>query len=86
MKEGFRFNDDLAPAKATYLAASSSFVESGEKQLFSTVADEDWVELAAGFGGGLSTIYVDEKHRPGPSDSAGMDAGDRTELNDLLEF
>jgi hypothetical protein len=85
MKEGFRFKDQLAPAKHTYLAASSPFVEGGAKRLYSTVADDDWGELAAGFGGALSTIYVDEEHRPRPSDSTGIDAADKRELQELLE-
>jgi len=83
MKKGFKFEKNDSPSLAEY--KRSPKVSEAEKKLFGTILQPDWQELRSGFGGGLSAIYVEERHRPDQRSGQIFPIDDHLELSDLIK-
>lgn len=64
MKKGFSFPKSPRPTKQEYMLSPA--IPPASKDFFRSIDERDWANLAPGFGGGLSRIYVDEGQRPSP--------------------
>jgi hypothetical protein len=83
MKKGFRFDTTTTPTKDRYMGSSE--ISKEEKDLFSSIPDENWVLLMDGFGKRVASIFNDIKHRPNANDPQLNSSLDKQELSKLFK-
>lgn len=83
MKAGFRFEQNLKPSNAAYMASAA--VRPEEKALFGGIPAIDWPRLHEGFGRKLASCYVEDHLRPNLNDRMAINADDRAELTAIID-
>jgi len=80
------FLDSTTPPQPQGLAAflADATRELAERNHFSTVNPQDWVQFAGGFGPRLATIFQTPAYRCQPNESTLLTPSQRTELNEFL--
>jgi hypothetical protein len=84
IKKGFL--DSATPPQPQALIAflADATREQAERDHFSTVNPQDWVQFAGGFGTRLGTIFQSPAYRCQPNEAALLTLSQRTELNEFL--
>jgi hypothetical protein len=84
LKKGFRNSaPPSAPQSQAAFLADNRYSQ-GEHDLYRTISQQDWVQLAAGFGDKISEIFRMPEFRSQPKDAGLLTRDQRNELNEFF--